>query len=491
MVEIKGMRLFRSFYARLSSIFLLLILALGAASIGIAFNAAGLLFDEVEQLLNREYAASIAEELNGLVGDGSAEGAVEQAIHYMMVLNPMVEIYLLSGEGEVVSYFTHPDEGLERFFIDLDPVRRFISGAPDELILGDDPRGGAGKKPFSAAPYRLGSEQGFVYVILRGNSYDRSLEALRNSYYLRTGLLTFLIATLATLVAGLSIFFFLTRKLRRLSVAVTAFKLGEMELRAPSAGSDEIGDLGRAFNEMAESIKSGVEKLRFAEQQRSELIANISHDLRSPLTSIRGALETVLLKDPQLNSDERKELLDVSLRNVSSFQKLVEDLFQLIRLETKQEAPNREPFLLAEIAQDVVLKLKPRATEAHVDLQLEMEPELPLVDADIGMIERTFTNLIENSLRFTPPGGDVRISLERRGEYIEVTVSDTGTGIPPDDLPHIFERFYRADKSRNRKVPGTGLGLAIAREIVELHGGSIRADSTADSGTRISFTLRI
>ena len=111
------MRLFRSFYARLSSIFLLLILALGAASIGIAFNAAGSLFDEVEQLLNREYAASIAKELNGLVGDGSAEGAVEQAIHFMMVLNPMVEIYLLNGEGDVVSYFTHPDEGLEKFSI--------------------------------------------------------------------------------------------------------------------------------------------------------------------------------------------------------------------------------------------------------------------------------------------------------------------------------------------------------------------------------------
>ena len=196
-----------------------------------------------------------------------------------------------------------------------------------------------------------------------------------------------------------------------------------------------------------------------------------------------------MLKDSQLNSNERKELLDVSLRNVSGFQKLVEDLFELIRLETRQESPQREPFYLAEIAQDVALKLKPGATKAQVDLELKMEAELPSVNADIGMIERTFTNLIENALRFTPPGGNVRILVERRVDHIEVTVSDTGTGIPAEDLPHIFERFYRADKSRNRKVPGTGLGLAIAREIVELHGGSIRADSTPGSGTRVSFTL--
>jgi len=169
----------------------------------------------------------------------------------MMVLNPMVEIYLLDASGDVVSYFIHPEKTLERDSIDLVPVRRFVDGMGGDLILGDDPRGGSERKPFSAARLPMGDEEGFVYVILRGNSYDRSLQTIRNSYYLQTGLLTFLIAIAATLVAGLTIFFFLTRRLRALSTAVDAFELGELNRRVRVVGDDEIGDLGRAFNAMA------------------------------------------------------------------------------------------------------------------------------------------------------------------------------------------------------------------------------------------------
>ena len=468
---------------------MLLILILGAASVSIAFSAAGHLFDEVEQLLNREYAASIASELDPLVVNGLSADGVEQAIHYMMVLNPMVEIYLLDGDGDVVSYFTHPNETIERYSIDLDPIDRFISSPVGELILGDDPRGGSAKKPFSAAPLNLGNDTGYVYVILRGNSYDRSLETLRNSYYLQTGFLTFLIAVVATLIAGLSIFFFLTRKLRRLSNAVKGFELGEFDTRVEVTGGDEIGDLGRAFNEMAASVERGVEDLRFAETQRSELVANISHDLRSPLTSIRGNLETVLLKDKHLDSDARRELLETSLRNVSSFQKLVEDLFELARLENGQTALKKERFVLAEIAQDVVIQLRPQADGVGVVITLSEPKEMFMFDGDIGMIERVFTNLIENALRYTPSEGSVTVSLARDDDRIRVDVADTGLGIPGEDLPHIFERFYRADKSRNRKVPGTGLGLAIARQIVELHDGTIIAESSPGEGTRVTFSV--
>ena len=142
------------------------------------------MFDEVEQILNREYAASIAMELQPLVADGFSNNIIKEEIHYMMVLNPMVEIYFLDASGDVVSYFIHPEKTLERDSIDLVPVRRFVDGVGGDLILGDDPRGGSERKPFSAARLPMGDEEGFVYVILRGNSYDRSLQTIRNSYYL-------------------------------------------------------------------------------------------------------------------------------------------------------------------------------------------------------------------------------------------------------------------------------------------------------------------
>ena len=479
----------QSFYAKLSTIFLVLILALGAGSIIIAFSAARHLFDEVEQALNRDYAASIANEIQGKVAGGFSEERIMSEIHYMMVLNPMVEIYVLNEHGEVISYFTHPGETIERTTIDLAPIKEFVHRGPDTLILGDDPRNQSAKKPFSAAPLSMGNDQGYVYVILRGDSFDRSLASLKDNYYLRTGLSTFVFAVLATLVAGLSLFFLLTRKLRLLSQAVKAFEGGEFGRRVSVTGGDEIGDLGRAFNEMAASIEAGVEKLKLAEQQRSEMIANISHDLRGPLTSIRGNLETVLLKEQSLDREERQALLTISLKNVSSFQKLVEDLFELAKLETRQAEPTREPFQLTELAQDVVLKLKRQAEEAGIELSVVRPGDVRPVNADIGMIERVLTNLLENALRFTPAGGSVCVSVDQVDGQVRARVTDTGSGIGVEDLPHVFERFYRADKARNRSIPGTGLGLAIAKQIVELHGGNIGVESTPGSGSTFTFTL--
>ena len=396
---------FRSFYAKLSLIFLLLILALGAGSLAIAFTAAGHLFDEVEQLLNREYAASIAAELQPLVAGGFSEGAIKNAIHYMMVLNPMVEIYLIDGSGTIRAYFTSPNERLSRSAIDPTPLREFVESGGRVPVMGDDPRTTTRKKPFSAAALRMGNDQGFVYVILRGQGYDRSFEMLRSSYFLRSGLSTFVFALVATLLAGLSLFFLLTRRLRLLSAAVRAFERGELDRRVDVRGADELGALGGAFNEMAESIEAGVDKLRQAEKQRSDLIANISHDLRSPLTSIRGHLETILLKDSKLTDAERREFLEISLKNVASFQKLVEELFEFARLEAKQVKLRTEPFDLAELVQDATLKIKPRAHGADISLLLDLHEELPVVNGDIGMTERVLTNLIETALYHTPRGG--------------------------------------------------------------------------------------
>lgn len=483
------MRLFRSFYARLSVIFFLLIFALGAGSLVIAFTAAGHLFDEVEQLLNSEYSSSIAGELQPLVAGGFSREKIQDAIHYMMVLNPMVEIYLVGGDGAILAYFTHPEETITRWSIDLAPVKEFIAQAGRVAVLGDDPRTAARRKPFSAAPLRMGSDVGYVYVILRGQSYDRSLKSLRSSYYLRTGLSTFLFALLATLLVGLSLFFLLTQRLRQLSSAVRAFERGELDRRLAVRGSDELGALGRAFNDMAASIEAGVEKLKLAEQQRSDLIAGISHDLRSPLTSIRGHLETILLKGKKLTEEEGRGFLETSLKNVDGFQKLVEELFELAKLETRQVRPARERFQMAELAQDVVLKLKGRADAAGIDLVLEAPRELPLLAADIGMIERLLTNLIENALSHTPGGGRVELALARGDRMMHITVSDSGSGIAAADLPHIFERFYRADKSRGRGSPGSGLGLAIAREIAELHGGTIEAGNRPEGGAVFTVGL--
>lgn len=479
--------IFRSFYARLSFLFLALILLLGGISLIIAFNASRHLFDEVEQLLNREYAASISMELKPLVEKEFSESMIKEAIHYMMVLNPMVEIYLLDEQGGVLCYFTLSDEELIKNIVDLQPVERFISSQGLVPVLGDDPRSPGEAKPFSAAPLTMGGEQGYVYVILRGQSYDRSLAMLQSNYYLRSGLLTFVAALLSTAVAGFTLFFLLTRRLRQLSSGVQAFEQGRLDFRVETGGNDELGTLGQSFNRMAASIEEGVTRLHRAEEERTELISNISHDLRSPLTSIRGHLETLRLKDESLSSEERKAFLETVLHNLSGFQKLVEELFDLARLESRQTPLERERFPLADLVQDVLMALKPRSEEAGITLTFTPPEEAALVYGDIALLERALRNIIENAIAHSPSGGRVQISLEKKAGQVELRVLDQGQGIAEEDLPRLFERFYRADKSRSR--PGAGLGLAIAREIIEQHEGDISAENRTEGGAcfRLSF----
>ena len=481
--------LFHSFYSKLSLIFLLLILLLAAASLFITFNAAGHLFDEVEQILNREYAASLAVELQPFVRETIEEEKIKEAIHYIMVLNPMVEIYLIDDRGNVLAYFTGPDDMVLRHVIDMAPVRKFIFSGGNESVKGDDPRTENEVKPFSAAPMRIINRQGYVYVILRGQSFDQSLDMVRNSYYLKTGFITFLLAFLATIIAGLSLFALLTRRLRRLGAAVKAFKPGEYHEKVLIGGNDELAILGKTFNDMADSVVNGVQKLHEAEKQRSNLIANISHDLRSPLTSIRGHLETIIVKDDKLSREKRREYLETSLKNVSNFQKLVEELFELAKLESRDILLQSEPFQMAELAQDVILKLKPQSDNLLIKIHLHHEENLPPVKGDLPMIERVLTNIMENALSFTPRGGSIDLWIKEEEKNLIIEIKDTGAGIEKDDLPHIFERFYRADKSRDRRSPGTGLGLAIAKEIILLHKGLIEAFSPEEGGALFIISL--
>jgi signal transduction histidine kinase len=181
--------------------------------------------------------------------------------------------------------------------------------------------------------------------------------------------------------------------------------------------------------------------------------------------------------------------LQVSLRNTAHLQRLVEELLELAKLDARQVQLRQEPLQIAELAQDVALKLAPEAQKAGVLLTVEPGGDLPLVSGDVAMLERVLTNLIENALHFTPSGGSVRAILDSEPQAVRVTVSDTGAGITPEDLPHIFERFYRADKSRDRTNGGAGLGLAIARQIVELHGSLLEVHSQLGEGARFSFLL--
>lgn len=224
------------------------------------------------------------------------------------------------------------------------------------------------------------------------------------------------------------------------------------------------------------------------EAMRQEFVADVSHELKTPITTIKSYVQTLrqgALEDPSLAA----RFLGVIEGEVDRMTKIVNDLLQIARLEHGEELEEREPLQLEKVAEDMVEKLGGRAAEKGIELRLEAKGPVPPVLAHRLQMEQVFTNLLTNALDFTPAGGRVEVKVEGEEKEVAVTIRDTGIGIPPQDLPRIFERFYRVDKGRSREFGGTGLGLYITREIIRRHGGDIRIESQVGEGTVVTFTL--
>ncbi len=290
-----------------------------------------------------------------------------------------------------------------------------------------------------------------------------------------------------------------TRRLRRLSRGVEAFAAGDLGARVPSTSADEIGGLGRHINTMAERIEGMVSELTQKERFQRQLVANVSHDLRTPLANLRGYVETLTMGAHELDEADRRRYLAVILDKLDHLDRLIDHVLVLSRMDAGQVILAAEEFSLAELAGAVIDRCLVPAQDRGVRLDMEVDDTLPLVHADPLQIGRVLQNLVENGLKFTPPGGTVVIRGAREGGQALISVTDTGIGIAPEDLPHIFERFYTGDKSRtavrgpadpdDHLSRSSGLGLAIAARIVESHGSRIEVSSRVGAGTEFRFRL--
>jgi len=481
--------LLHSFYGKLSLTFLVLLLGMGVVQILISVQSSIDFVKEADQRMNQSLAKNLAVDFEPFLGDTMNMPEIEHMMHYLMVINPHIEIYLLDREGQVLAFFAEPSLKVVRESVNLGPVREFISQEGDLAVMGDDPRRLDRQKLFSAAPIKLGPEKdGYIYVILGGEQFDYATASLWDSFLISTAAKGLLIAVICTAVIGLVLFFFMTRRLRTMSAAVKRFEQGEFDHRLEVDSPDEFGRLASTFNKMAGTIESNIDELKRTDDLRRELVANVSHDLRSPLGSVKAHLETIQMKFDSLSGEEKKSYIDISLSNIDRLSRLVHELFELSKLDASQVEPQMEPMAISELVQDVAMKFQPQAERKGLKCVTVLPEGLPLVKADVGMIERVLSNLIENAIHHTEPGGEIRIEPNRLESSVRVSVSDTGSGIAEKDVPHIFDRFYHGPRV-GKKSTGTGLGLAIAKKIVELHGGDIRVDTELKRGTAFSFDL--
>jgi signal transduction histidine kinase len=484
---------------RLSLAFCLLLLVCCGASAWLQIRANIMHEKEVVQGLSRGLARSIAldaqlmqadEESSGQPPtDGLGPAAVRRLFNKLMSVNPSVEVYLLDNDGRVVGHAA-PAGHLKRDHVDLAPIQRLLNNEPLP-IQGDDPRSARGRKVFSAAILRSGEQKiGYIYVILQSEEHDRLAARATASSVLRTTLWSMAVVAALVLAAGLIAFRLITRPLHRLTTTMQQLdtQADQLVLPEPQRGGprDEIAILEQSFADMGARINQQWKTMRQLDNDRREVVANISHDLRTPLGSIHGYLETLSLKDETLSTAERQRYLGIALAQSQKVGRLAQALFELARLEHGSVTPELEPFSLSDLIQDVFQKFELQAQERNIRLMATLPHPAPMVRADLGMIERVLTNLLDNAIRHTPSGGEVEITVKAAvGGKVEVTVADTGPGVPAALRENLFHRPV----ALQGEYRVGGLGLLTVNRILQLHRSKIELAGEPGQGAVFRFTL--
>ncbi len=490
-----------SLFTRLSLALLLIMITVGGGFYVLEQWSSQRYHEEVTQRLNASIAMYVTGQTrlieNGVVNRAALERLAERA----MVINPSVEVYLLDQRGNILGHALPPETVLTQQ-VDLGPVTALVEERAKMPLHGTDPRNPDREKVFSAAPVMDGDTlQGYLYVVLGGRKYDELAGAVRDSYARQTSVIAIGALVVGGFLAGLVVFALLTRRLARLTRDVEEFSNFAMDGNprpsalpesGPEAGTgrgDEISKLGGAFAAMARKIREQFDALQETDRLRRELISNVSHDLRTPLATLHGYIDTLLLKNTELDPGERGRYLQITRKHTQRLGTLIDDLFELSKLDSGSMPLSLETFSLSELLNDVIRDFELEARRRGIELTLRGEPERALVHADIGLVQRVLENLIRNALDYTPEGGSITLDVSARPEDVAVSVSDTGCGIPEDEIDNIFDRYFRSNREQLVRGQSSGLGLAIVKRILDLHGSRITVSSTMNEGTRFEFSL--
>ena len=484
-------------FARLSLALLAIVLLIGSAFFLVVRYSTQNYYEEITQRLNSSIAMYVTGERQLIENNVVNNDALSLLAQQAMVINPTVEIYLLDKQGKILGHAL-PPESVQTDQVNLGPVLTLIAGEAQMPLRGTDPRNRDREKVFSAFPVMDGEQlQGYLYAVLGGQKYDELADSIRGSYVQQLSLGALLAIVFAAFLVGLLVFGLMTRRLSRLTSDVRRFTdagfdydvvtaLGPLEA---TASGDEINQLRGAFRRMANKIHEQFENIKETDRLRRELVTNVSHDLRTPLASMHGYVETLLIKNDTLSSKERLHYLEITRKHTHRLGQLIGDLFDLSRLESHSINPELEIFSLAELLQDVTQDFELDAQKKNITLVVKGGPGDSMVYADIGLMQRVLENLIRNALKFTPQGGEICINLDRKPGSVAVAVEDNGCGIAESDLERVFDRYYHIDQDKEDGPDSTGLGLAIVRKILDLHGSRITVSSVLNEGTRFEFEL--
>jgi signal transduction histidine kinase len=411
------------------------------------------------------------------------------------VFSPNTGMYLLDTKGRVLASSGDPKPHWDAWRVDLAPVRASLARDPSMPIFASDPDHDDKGCLVAARPLkRDGREVGWLYVVARAADIGTQTPELLKSYAIQTAVKVALLTLAIGVALTVAMIALLTRPLTSLTRVAERVRSGGFS--APLCDTefpfrdrnDEVGRLSRTFRDTLERLKLEMERVTQTDTQRREMVANVSHDLRTPLTALIGQLETIRMKADELDRDARERFFDAALNNAHHLRRLTDALNELAKLDNPELRIEREPIALGELADDLAQRYGIRAEAAGVSLRVTYPDGLPLARVDAGLIERALGNLLDNAIRVTPPGGTIELRIVRDGGDLRVEVADTGPGVPDEDQGRVFQRFYQTSKHRDQRG-SMGLGLAIVKRVAELHGGQVGLDSPPARGATFWMLL--
>jgi signal transduction histidine kinase len=411
------------------------------------------------------------------------------------IFAPSIGVYLLDSHGRVLASSGGRGTRPESIRIDLTEARVSLSRDPSQPILGVDPENPAHRCVVAARPIiDNGIERGWIYVVARAPPPGARPNELLRSYAIQTAVKVSLLILAIGVALTVAMIALLTRPLTALTrvaerVRSSGFSEPLCDTLFPFRDrDDEVGRLSRTFRDTLERLKVEMDRVTQTDAHRREMVASVSHDLRTPLTALIGQLETIRMKSASLDPQERERFFDAAINNAHHLKRLTDALNELAKLDNPELRIEREPIALGELADDLAQRYGSRAEANGVRLRVTYPDGLPAARVDAGLIERALGNLLDNAIRVTPAGGTVEVRIAPDGEALRVEVMDTGPGVSADDHTRVFQRFYQANKHRDLRG-SSGLGLAIVKRVVELHGGSVGLRSEPPRGSTFWMLL--
>lgn len=418
----------------------------------------------------------IDEELNQLLARGNSHRDVLEKNDNRTTVEHVV---MMESEAETDVVITDEKQNILSYSNEILPLAEKVIKSTEQAIPYEGQVLGKNWKQDShistVSPIRIdGKITGYVYMFQNTHSLQEMIYKLKHHFFI-VGLLSLLLTVMA--IAFLSKV--ITRPVIRMKEATEKLSRGDHSVRLQLNGDDELTELGKAIQRLANDLE-------YLKKGRREFLSSISHELRSPLTYVKGYAD--IARRPDLAEKERDHYLSIIYEEAENIQRLVQDLFELAQLDENAFQIQKEVVNLSSFFNKVCERMAPAFQAKRIALISDCSAELT-VQLDLKRFEQVMINLLDNALKHSKEGTSVVIKARKEEAKIKISVQDEGSGIPEQDLPHIFERLYRVDKSRSRMSGGAGLGLAIVKEIVEAHGGTIMAESEVGKGTIMNMTI--